>query len=688
MAYFLALLIIGLYFLIDIFCYITKKNFPKATFIFCGLAFIQLILGPLTFFKISLSIYQPIAITATIAILFFGFLWIFYYFFASRLKFIDKKFIKDFSSDEYIFIKKDFLISRSLSAILIIIIFIVQFFIGYYDNDSTYYVSIGSNFANNGVYSANGIKGDVISPYYLFTTSYFWYGVILKTKIQLGFTLVSRIFYLFIIFSLAGLIIDNIKINNEKQKLFIIISLLLFIPILFFLELRIVAQGNLIIQSVGVLVIFFSIYYSKKISSFQLLIPFGMAFFSSTGILIGIVSTISTLLYWFFRNDGLKVIQYIPYLILIILISGMIFSGFSINFYNNDNKIILLSLYYAAIAFLIIHFFVYRFFHNKNNFKAINLIKRFDEFNKVIIFVILLAALPLLSIIFWWIIPALQEKYGGYHFQLTLVPVLISFFLIIYTIKVWHKEKRMNKLSFLFIIFWSINIIFKIILSLPFSFLENYNNNASSWRIIFTFIGQSQFEIFIFFWIGVIKFSKYKDIQKLFFFKIHITSILCSLFLSISIILLPIITIGSELIFNKEISKSIYYFNNKELDYLKSINKRDFSQSYISTIPVNSYLDGYVNITKELGYGSWWTINSGLCNTNKNTPKIDGKDFYDRLSSLEIKIDSITNKSITKVDYLFFAPYGDIYSYIKNKDIISNYQLTFEDSGMIVYYKK
>ena len=657
MIYFIGILLFGFYVSIDVINYFSSRKISKISFFFLGFAIIQLFLGILTLSQIELNIYEPISLVVTAITILVGILYIIYFFYKkNRFKKINQNTNLNLSTRQYF-------ISRGFSWLMMIIVFIIQLFFSSSDHDSTFYVSISHNFINGGIYSSTGVQGEVIPQFYLYTTSFFLYGTLFQNDVQLAYTVISRIIYLILIFSVLSLIFDNSKIEKKLFGIVLYYIGVIFTSVLFFTEYTGIIGGNFSIQTLSALSFFLLIYYSDKKNISAFFIPLGAAFFSSTAILIAPILIFSGILYRFIKDDGWSIIRFLPILFATIFMAAILFIDpvfdFMVKISSTTNFFII--FFIILIIFSITFFVVIKFIDNKGKFSKIDIYKKINTEKGFLSLITIIAILPILSIIFWWIIPVISSNPSVefYFAVLSLVPILISIFLFIYSIILWKNKKQIYDLALTFMIFWMVSIIVKIVLTIPIQELENFNNNISAWRISFTFIGFARLEVLFLVWVFLIdvteqlNFSWYSKKRKS----------ICSIFLTIPFIFLGAImppfymfvglTTTSNIVSNKKL------LTCQEITFLRNIDFNNFSKSYITTAPISPYLLQAVNLTSWMIVGNvgWWSLASG-------TPKFDisPKDFESRFASFVMKlnsqtliINSVNNIQIKEIDYIFLS---------------------------------
>ncbi|MGL4768973.1 MAG: hypothetical protein ACRCW6_01935 [Mycoplasmoidaceae bacterium] len=647
MIYFVPTVLFLFYILIDILNYFLKTKICKLSFFCIGIALVQLFLGGLTWSKVNIDIYRPIAYSIISIVFFTAILYIL----LTTLKLKDNRntIVKENNIS---------IIQKIIEWLVILILFSVIFFTPKNNiSDLTYYVSISQNF-KGGIYSPTGNLNDVTIATYLLPQSYYLYAILFN-NIYMAFFIMNSVFYLFLIFSIISIINEYyFSLNNKKYRIFFYQISLLFGAVIFLSNFFLIFGGNLAIQIFGVLT-FFLIIFFKKHSPYIYFFPFTFLFFSSTALVTYIFLITSYIFYklfiWKEFNFSSK------YLFLVIF-----YFAITIVFYVSISNNLIIIYFLGLVLSLIINAFIFFIFKNKN-FKLKKILE-IDISKKYFSILIILLSFLFLNLFVYHFVPILfhnknnvEKNYSIYDF---LVIFIITIFLIFYLLISWKNNNKNINIIYIFIVFWSINIIISLLTYLPISYFKRLQENDSYWRSIWTFIGINlRSEILIILLPIFLETSKFIKMDFKNLYKIFVLFTLS--FLS----LLNFSPIISNLkLLDSKINKNIKLLSNNEIEAIKKLDFCDYQKSYLTMIPITSYINQGLNLDSKINFldDTWWGAISNFSSFEKS---ISPNQFINNIKLIkkeakEKGFNTINGNLVKKIDYIFLVCNQNRYFYI------------------------
>jgi len=268
-----------------------------------------------------------------------------------------------------------------------------------------------------------------------------------------------------------------------------------------------------------------------------------------------------------------------------------------------------------------------------------------------------------------------------YNPEIFIAPVIIGIIFFTTSIFLFYKNKKIDKLIIIFISFWIIGVGIKLLLTLPIPFLQNLNNNASAWRLLWIFIGSGQLPhdlplLFIVLSLNFFKLIHYKKVR------IKIFNFL--LLFSLIPIFIPAIQyyIGWSTL---NIQLNLQKISKDDIKFIESMENNNFELSYLNFAPISGYIKGKVDMNSIFNSDIWLSLYRPHFFLSFYNPD----KFEEEFRNLKIFIrdnifTSISGQRISEIDYIFFDNQIDnsYQNIIKNN---FNYALIYPGSQISIF---
>ncbi len=477
------------------------------------------------------------------------------------------------------------------TSLFLLILFLI--FSNFADHDLAYYENI-SSFFSNGIYSTDGLS-ELSNKVYLFPTMYYLNGSIFKDDILISYNLINPIIIYLISFSIVNNIINYFYFKSKLFKNIILSLISLSLVFLVLAQLNYSAGGNLVIQSLIILVMVLLIKNKANPSAIYITI-FGFSYFSSTGLMTSTIILVSYFVYSLLVNNWRLMWKYIFFLTYLLTMFMFVFT--SINVWLTTVTIIFNFLSYGLLLIQVIIIYLLR----KKQYDDFNFYKKYIckkkiEYSLVTIFILI----TIFQIIFFSIIYKLKNTI----WELVFITSLINSILIITTIFNIKKENHINTLTF-FIFFLELVVI--LVLTLQ-KIIPSFKNNESAWRLIYLNPGMGNLtDIFlIIIWlfcllISNVKIKFFNDRNNKFLLLVTNAMILIASVFSMTNVYSNIFNYSSnennvQIKMSSDVSYNLNNLSNDDISLLTKYNIGNYQKCYISDIFITPYLNKLADVT-------------------------------------------------------------------------------------------